>query len=255
MLLRGDRSILSLSHGWLTALHPDPHGTTLAAVRRFLLFDTAAAGEAGLFWDFASLPQRGPNGEARTEEEKRIFNRGLEQRDMVLPPGALTGVGAYNPTPYEGDGGRGWCIFEQGTAMTVLAHLTAAERQAAEKGKALPERFRKAQAARAKVYDIGGAAPMARESSLSPREVLDEACRAIEKAKFTGKADQVMVPQMLAEFEWVFRSTFERALEDHAASGATIRREQQQAVLARLSEREGANGRSVGSGVELLEAG
>ena len=120
--------------------------------------------------------------------------------------------------------------------------------------------------------------------------MLDEACRAIENARFTGKADQVMVPQMLAEFEWVFRSTFERALEDHAASGATIRREQQQAVLARLSEREGANGRlrsrallvtaamklfrwrdgrplvavrdsrgamgrSVGSGVELLEAG
>ena len=27
---------------------------------------------------------------------------------------------------------------------------------------------------------------------------------------------------MLAEFEWVLRSTFERALEDHAASGATI---------------------------------
>ena len=27
---------------------------------------------------------------------------------------------------------------------------------------------------------------------------------------------------MLAEFEWLFRSTFEWALEDHAASGATI---------------------------------
>ena len=119
MLLRGDRSVLALSHGWLTALHPEPHGTTLAAVRRFLLFDTAAAGDVGLFWDFASLPQRGPNGEARTEEEKRIFNRGLEvmgsfyasvtgtpviqQRDIVLPPGAPTGVGAYNPTPYEGE--------------------------------------------------------------------------------------------------------------------------------------------------------
>ena len=126
--------------------------------------------------------------------------------------------------------------------MTVLAHLTAAEMQAAEKGKALPERFRKAQAARAKVYDIGGAVPMARECSRPPREVLDEACRAIEKAMFTGKADQVMVPQMLAEFEWVFRSTFEQAFEDHATSGATIRREEQQAVLARLSEREGANG-------------
>ena len=37
MLLRGDRSVLALSHGWLTALHPEPHGTTLAAVRRFPL--------------------------------------------------------------------------------------------------------------------------------------------------------------------------------------------------------------------------
>jgi len=36
MLERGDRSILALSYGWLTALHPDPRGTTLAAVRRFL---------------------------------------------------------------------------------------------------------------------------------------------------------------------------------------------------------------------------
>ena len=43
MLERGDRSILALSYGWLTALHPDPHGTTLAAVRRFLDADAAAS--------------------------------------------------------------------------------------------------------------------------------------------------------------------------------------------------------------------
>ena len=129
MLLRGDRSVLALSHGWLTALHPEPHGTTLAAVRRFLLFDTTAAGDAGLFWDFASLPQRGPNGEARTEEEKRIFNRGLEvmfyasvtgtpviqQRDIVLPPGAPTGVGAYNP----GGGGEAGGGDGQGAARAL----------------------------------------------------------------------------------------------------------------------------------------
>ena len=47
--------------------------------------------------------------------------------------------------------------------MTVLAHLTAAEGQAEEEGKALPKRFRRAQASRARVYDIGGAAPVARE--------------------------------------------------------------------------------------------
>ena len=252
MLVRGDRSILALSYGWLTALHPDPHGTTLASVRRFLLSDTAA-NEAGLFWDFASLPQRGPNGEEKTEEDQLKFKRGLEvmgsfyasvtgtsviqQRDIIIPPGAATGVGAYNPTPYEGDCGRGWCIFEQGTAMTVLAHLAAAERQATEKGKALPERFRRAQASRAKVYDIAGEAPVVRECSLPPREVLDEACCAIEKARFTGKADRVMVPQMLAEFEWIFRSTFERALEDYATSGATIGRKEQEMVSREIELR------------------
>ena len=183
------------------------------------------------------MPQKGPNGEERTEEEKRIFKRGLDvmgsfyasvtgtavlqQRDIAIPPGAAVGFGPgeYNETPYEG---RGWCIFEQGTAMTVLAHLTAAERQAAEEGKVLPERFRRAQASRAKVYEIGGEAPVARECSRPPEEVLDEACRAIEKARFAGKGDDVTVTQMLAEFEWTFRSTFEEALEDHATSGATL---------------------------------
>ena len=257
MLERGDRSILALSYGWLTALHPDPHGTTLAAVRRFLDAD-AAASDTGLFWDFCSLPQKGPNGEEKTEEEKAMFGRGLkvmgnfyasvtgtsviQQRCIDLPPGAITGFGPgeYNPTPYEGEGGRGWCIFEQGTAMTVLAHLTAAERQAREEGKALPERFRRAQASRAKVYDIGGEAPVARECSLPPRVVLDEACRAIAKARFTGKADRVMVPQMLAEFEWIVRSTFEQALEQHADSGVAIRPADLQAARGADKERRPA---------------
>ena len=70
----------------------------------------------------------------------------------------------------------------------------------------------------------------ARECSLPPKKVLDEACRAIENARFTGKADKVMVPQMLAAFEWSFRSTFEQALEDYATSGATIGRKEQEAM-------------------------
>ena len=94
----------------------------------------------------------------------------IQHRDIRIPPGATTGVGAYNATPYEGEGGRGWCIFEQGCAMTVLAHLKAAERQQEVKGKALPERFQRAQASRAKVYDIAGE-PVARECSLPPKEV------------------------------------------------------------------------------------
>eukprot|EP00315_Gephyrocapsa_oceanica_P007729 CAMPEP_0185303880 /NCGR_PEP_ID=MMETSP1363-20130426/14378_1 /TAXON_ID=38817 /ORGANISM="Gephyrocapsa oceanica, Strain RCC1303" /LENGTH=139 /DNA_ID=CAMNT_0027901041 /DNA_START=1 /DNA_END=420 /DNA_ORIENTATION=- len=120
--------------------------------------------------------------------------------------------------------------------MTVLAHLTAAERQAEEKGKALPRRFRRAQASRAKVYDIAGEAPVARECSLPPKKVLKEACCAIEKARFTGKADQVMVPQMLAAFEWIFRSTFEQALEDYTTSGATIGRREHEAISREATE-------------------
>ena len=115
----------------------------------------------------------------------------------------------YNPSPYEGDGGRGWCmrsvrrrrgyeqrvftpapvvnrcIFEQAVAMTVLAHVTAAKQQAEARGSQLLERFQKAEASRAKVYDIGGAAPVARECDLPPLKVLDDACLAIAKAAFT----------------------------------------------------------------------
>ena len=60
------------------------------------------------------------------------------------------------------------------------------------------------------------------QRSLPPREVLAEACDAIEKARFTGTADSVTVPHMLAEFEYIVGSTFEQALEDHATSGATL---------------------------------
>mmetsp|Transcript_44774 Transcript_44774/g.145479 ORF Transcript_44774/g.145479 Transcript_44774/m.145479 type:complete len:727 (+) Transcript_44774:1862-4042(+) len=240
MLERGDRSILALSYGWLTALHPDPHGTTLAAVRRFLDADPAAS-DTGLFWDFCSLPQKGPNGEEKTEEEKSIFGRGLkvmgnfyasvtgtsviQQRNIDLPPGATTGFGPgeYNPTPYEGEGGRGWCIFEQGVAMTVLAHLTKARQEAEARGSALSERFQRAEASRAKVYDISGAAAVARECERRPLDVLDEACAEIAKARFTGGADQDTVPHMLAEFEWTVRNAAFQALEqDPARTGVTV---------------------------------
>ena len=241
MLERGDRSILALSYGWLTALHPDPRGTTLAAVRRFLDAD-AAASDTGLFWDFCSLPQKGPNGEEKTEEEKAMFGRGLkvmgnfyasvtgtsviQQRSIDLPPGATTGFGPgeYNPTPYEGEGGRGWCIFEQGVAMTVLAHLTKARQQAEARGCELPERFQRAEASRAKVYDISGAAaPVARECERRPLDVLDEACAEIAKARFTGTADQDMVLHMLAESEWTVRNAAFQALEQNPAwTGVTV---------------------------------
>jgi len=77
LLDRADRSVLALSYRWLTALHPDPFGSTLAVLRRYLSSDEKLA-QCGLFWDFASLPQKGENGEQRTPEEKTAFADGLK---------------------------------------------------------------------------------------------------------------------------------------------------------------------------------
>ena len=207
----------------------------------FLLHDLTSFSLLCIHHSFASLPQKDAAGNPRTEAEEAAFKRGLavmgacyasvvgtavlQQRTVLIPPGAATGQGGYNPTPYEGEGGRGWCIFEQGVCMTVLAHLTMAERRAAEQSITLPDRLVRAQASRPKVIDISiglEAAAEARVCEHAPKAVLDEACEAIERARFTGKADKQVVPQMLNEFEWVVRKAFTTALEDHASSGATV---------------------------------
>ena len=53
LLQRRDRSVLALSYGWLTAAHPEPDGTTFAAVLKYLRAEPSARA-CGLFWDFAS---------------------------------------------------------------------------------------------------------------------------------------------------------------------------------------------------------
>ena len=53
--------------------------------------------------------------------------------------------------------------------------------------------------------------------------MLDEACAAIAKARFTGKADGDMVPHILAEFEWTVRNAAFQALEQNPArTGVTF---------------------------------
>ena len=58
LLDRGDRSILALSYRWLTASHPEPRGTTLNTVRKFLQrqerTNRVDLTQLGLFWDFGT---------------------------------------------------------------------------------------------------------------------------------------------------------------------------------------------------------
>ena len=249
------------SHGWLTREHPDPHGTTLAAVRRHLREHPDAI-HCGLFWDFASLPQKGEDGTDRTAAEKEAFGRGLDcmavcyasitgtavlvYKDIVIPDGATSD---YNRTPYDGKGGRGWCIFEQGVSMTAAATLSAAVREAT----ALPERFARAQASRPKVIDIGGGASVPREVTEDAGKVLAEAVRLIGMAKFTGKADEARVPQMLAEFEWKMHTAVVQATTDYASSGLSVDPRLLQPHMPVVSIRSGPSSRKSAAAAQERE--
>ena len=156
----------------------------------------------------------------------------LIHKDIVVPN---DDDAQYNTTAYDGVGGRGWCIFEQGVCTTVAAHLHAAESQAAAE-RQLPPRFAHAQASRPKVVDIGGGVSCERSVTDRPEAVLDEAVRTIAAAKFTGKADAALVPHMLAVFEWDIRTAVARATSDYVSSGQTV----DKAVLRQVSVRRRA---------------
>lgn len=72
LLKKSKRKIGVLTYGWNTPGDPDPTGTYLAAVCRFLLSGMGEHVEA-LFWDYASLPQS-----PRTVAEESIFEDALE---------------------------------------------------------------------------------------------------------------------------------------------------------------------------------
>jgi hypothetical protein len=103
---RADRSILALSYRWLTAAHPDPLGTALEAVRRFLSSEAELC-KCALFWDFASLPQKDTAGGPRTDEETVIFTRGLKGMGYFYASICCTAIVQLKdipPRPSEYDG-------------------------------------------------------------------------------------------------------------------------------------------------------
>lgn len=125
-----------LSYSWLTKQHPDPEGFHFRKIRHYLdshreriVASTMSLKhehfhKTGMFWDFASLPQKGPDGK-RTPEEKEIFKRGLgamahlygsKNTTVLLQKAQPEGM----ETPYDD---RGWCLFEA-TVSNILKHAT-----------------------------------------------------------------------------------------------------------------------------------
>lgn len=191
--------VLVLSYRWHTASHPDPTGTTLELVRRFL---RTLSHEHGLFWDWACLPQR-----PRTESEEAVFRRGLNCmgnlygslmkttviRCKYVPPRPsshdkpVDEWSAWNDKPYDASG---WCNFETGAAMLAAGHRHKRLERSLLRGlaKELP----------AKLIDISEGAPSGVQVMWPPKLSGLEA--AIAAASFTGAADREKVVQMLREF-------------------------------------------------------
>lgn len=124
--------VVCISHPWLQPDHPDPHGATLRRIARALkayLLSASSYGihTAGVFFDFASLHQRGARGEERTPAEAALFGRALSglsdwyshpQTTVLkvtrLPEGYPDGhVFAPGSSPNVADyAERGWCYCE-----------------------------------------------------------------------------------------------------------------------------------------------
>jgi len=126
-------AVIVISYGWLSKAHPDPTGHHMRAVQKYLKKHMAMSShrDCGVFWDFASLPQRGPDG-TMTEAEKKVFKKGLGAINLLygypktivimltrMPEELHLAEGeVVNLTPYSM---RGWCYFEL-TVSGLLKH-------------------------------------------------------------------------------------------------------------------------------------
>jgi len=127
--------VVVVSYPWLQPDHPDPRGETLRLLARVLkAYIAEAGGTCGVFLDFCSLMQKGPNGEERTPAQMKLFGLALSnlsdwyshRKTMVLkltkmPEGYPDGFTfVEGTTPNTADYyGRGWCFKESSVANLV----------------------------------------------------------------------------------------------------------------------------------------
>ena len=86
--LLGTRYVVS--HAWITSEHPDPDCVQLTALlreitkcNRWKFWKQFTGSYDVVFFDFASLPQNGPRGAKRNDEEKRLFKKALAGMNLL----------------------------------------------------------------------------------------------------------------------------------------------------------------------------
>ena len=94
---------------------------------------------------------------------------------------------------------------------------------------------------------------MPREVTEDAGKVLAEAVQLIGMAKFTGKADEARVPQMLAEFEWKMHTAVVQATTDYASSGLSVDPRLLQPHMPVVSIRSGPSSRKSAAAAQERE--
>jgi hypothetical protein len=264
MLDRGDRSLLVVSHAWMTPSHPDPLGVTLRALQAYVRAEDARRGCA-CFVDYCSLMQKDARGE-RTAEEREAFSRGLGvmaslyasitgtavlvQRTVPPRPAAAEGGGGaadeaamavWNSRPY---GERGWCSFEYGVASMAATHLRRIVAQLEQQRRAAPDAVRRAEQSRPKLVELQEELTDERarlqlvDCGDEPVALLRAVTRTIEGAMFTNDADRMAVAHMLFALEWTMHVAIDEVLgrgERRARLTAAPRREWLTRLVGKLS--------------------
>jgi hypothetical protein len=127
LLMRGNRSIIALSHCWLTKDHPDPRGEKVRVVQEYLQRMRRSGQlpeDAAVFWDYGSLPQKPPGG-SRSADDERTFQTALAIMAYVYasPLGTSVLQLRYVPSRPKDDDGR--LIVDHLPAGTTTAELKA----------------------------------------------------------------------------------------------------------------------------------
>mmetsp|Transcript_74012 Transcript_74012/g.166157 ORF Transcript_74012/g.166157 Transcript_74012/m.166157 type:complete len:429 (-) Transcript_74012:160-1446(-) len=117
-LIDETKTLVAVSHAWLSTEHPDPLGFHMHQLQRYLEIHRnfiGAGTTCGVFMDFLSLPQG-----KRSRTEQAVFNSALKVIHLLYShPGVIVvqlksvpmcQIPSGRDTPYYR---RGWCRFEE----------------------------------------------------------------------------------------------------------------------------------------------
>ena len=113
------RTTYVVSHAWLTAAHPDPQGVQLdslvcelAKCNWWKFWKRIIGCHDVVFFDYASLPQNGPNGQKRNDEEKELFNMALKGMNILHSHSSFQVLVIPDVPEGRQYKDRGWCYTE-----------------------------------------------------------------------------------------------------------------------------------------------